>query len=62
MEKYEGYESTSCFLNLSNMIEHVRKKYANVEGLPKDERPFAQSLMKEEIEKVTEKFGKKKKG
>ena len=44
------------------MIENVRKKYANIEGLPEDERPFAKSLMEEEIEKVTEKFGKKKKG
>ena len=48
-KKYEGYESTNCFLNLENEIENVRKKYANIEGLPEDERPFAQSLMKEEI-------------
>ena len=44
------------------MIENVRTKYANIQGLPEDERPYALSIMKEEIEKVTEKFGKKKKG
>ena len=44
------------------MIKNVCKKYANIESLPENERPFAQSLMKEEIENVTEKFGKKKKG
>ena len=44
------------------MIENVCNKYASIEGLPEDKRPFAQSLMGEEIKKVTEKFGKKKKG
>ena len=60
--KYKGYESINCFLNLENMIENVCNKYASIEGLPEDKRPFAQSLMGEEIKKVTEKFGKKKKG
>lgn len=33
------------------MIENVCKKSANMEGLLEDEQPFAQSLMKEAIEK-----------
>ena len=53
--------STNSFLNLENMIENVRKKYTNIEGLPENERPLAQSLMKKEIEKIIEKFSKKKK-
>ena len=52
----------NSFLNLENMIENVRKKYTNIEGLPENERPLAQSLMKKEIEKIIEKFSKKKKG
>ena len=59
IKKYEGYESTNCFLNLQNMIENVQKKYANI-GLTENERPFAQSLMKERIQKVTGTFGKRK--
>ena len=51
INKYEGCESTHCFLDLENIIENVCKKYANIEGLPEEKRPFAQSLMKEEIEK-----------
>ena len=54
--------STNSFLNLENMIENVRKKYTNIEGLPENELPLAQSLMKKEIEKIIEKFSKKKKG
>ena len=60
INKYEGYKTTICFLNLENMIENVRKNYANIEGPPENERPFAQSLMKEEIEKVTEKLVRKR--
>ena len=52
----------NSFLNLENMIENLRKKYTNIEGLPENERPLAQSLMKKEIEKIIEKFSKKKKG
>ena len=52
----------NSFLNLENMIENVRKKYTNIEGLPENELPLAQSLMKKEIEKIIEKFSKKKKG
>ena len=60
INKYEGYKTTICFLNLENMIENVRKNYANIEGPPENERPLAQSLMKEEIEKVTEKLVRKR--
>ena len=42
------------------MIENVQKKYANIEDLTENKRPFAQSLMKEEIQKVTGTFGKRK--
>ena len=42
------------------MIENVPKNYANIEGPPENERPLAQSLMKEEIEKVTEKLVRKR--
>lgn len=52
----------NSFLNLENMTENVRKKYTNIEGLPENELPLAQSLMKKEIEKIIEKFSKKKKG
>ena len=62
INKYERYKSTNSFLNLENMIENLRKKYTNIEGLPENERPLAQSLMKKEIEKIIEKFCKKKKG
>ena len=41
INKYEGYESTNCFLNLENIIKNVPKKYANIESLPENERPFA---------------------
>ena len=44
------------------MIENVHKKYASIEELHEDEGPFTQSLMKEEMEKVIEKFSNKKKG
>ena len=52
----------NSFLNLENMIENVHKKYTNIEGLPENELPLAQSLMKKEIEKIIEKFSTKKKG
>ena len=51
INKYKGYKSTNCLLNLENMIENVCKKSANMEGLLEDEQPFAQSVMKEAIEK-----------
>ena len=56
--KCEGYDSKNCFLSLENMIQNVRKKYSNIEDLPEDERPFAESLVKEEIEQVTKEHGK----
>ena len=62
INKYERYKSMNSFLNLENMTENVRKKYTNIEGLPENELPLAQSLMKKEIEKIIEKFSKKKKG
>ena len=55
-------KSTNSFLNLENMIGNVRKKYRNIERLPENEQPLAQSLMKKEIEKIIENFSKKKKG
>ena len=61
INKYEGYESTNCFLNLENIIENVCKKYTNIEGLPEENQPFAQSLMKEEIEKSQKSLVRKRK-
>ena len=63
INKYERCKkSTNSFLNLENMIGNVRKKYRNIERLPENEQPLAQSLMKKEIEKIIENFSKKKKG
>ena len=49
IKKYEGYESNNCFRSLDAKIDNVRKKYENVQGLPEDERPFAETLRYEEI-------------
>ena len=40
INKYGGYESTNCFLNLVNLIANVQKKYTNIEGLAEDEWPL----------------------
>ena len=40
INKYGGYESTNCFLNLVNLIANVQKKYTDIEGLPEDEWPL----------------------
>ena len=60
LTKYEGYKSTNPFLSLEARIRNIEEKYKDVENLPFDEQPFADTLKKEEIKKVTEEFNKKK--
>ena len=60
LTKYEGYKSTNPFLSLEARIRNIEEKYKYVENLPFDEQPFAETLKKEEIKKVTEVFNKKR--
>ena len=60
LTKYEGYKSTNPFLSLKARIRNIEEKYKDVENLPFDEQPFAETLKKEEIKKVTEKFNEEK--
>ena len=60
LTKYQGYKSTNPFLSLEARIRNIEEKYKDVENLPFDEQPFADTLKKEEIKKVTKEFNKKK--
>ena len=57
--KYDDNNS-NCFLNLDAQLINVDGKYNNVKNHPEDEQPFAETLKKAEIKKLTEKFNKKK--
>ena len=60
LTKYKGYKSTNPFLSLEARIRNIEEKYKDVQNLPFDEQPFAETLKKEEIKKVTEEFSKKR--
>ena len=60
LTKYEGCKSTNPFLSLEARIRNIEEKYKDVENLPFDEQPFAETLKKEEIKKVTEECNKKR--
>ena len=47
-------------MNLDAQIINVDGKYSNVKNHPEDEQPFAETLKKAEIKKLTEKLNKKK--
>ena len=59
LTKYEGYKSTNCFLGVEANIRNIEEKYKDVNNLLYDEQPFAESLKKDEIKRVTEEFNKK---
>ena len=59
LTKYKGYKSTHPFLSLEAKIRNKEEKYKDSENLPFDKQPFAETLKKEEIKKVTEEFNKK---
>ena len=58
--KYEGCKITNPFLSLGARIRNIEEKYKDVQNLPFDKQPFAETLKKEEIKKVTEEFNEKK--
>lgn len=60
ISKYEGYDSTNCFLSLDAKLKNIEGYYANLYNLADDEQPFAETLKQAEIEKVIEKYTKKK--
>ena len=53
------YDSNN-FLNLNAHIKNIEERYKNIESLSEDQQPFAETLKKAEIKKLTEKFNKKK--
>ena len=57
ISKYSSYDSDSCFLNLHARIKY----YDDVDNLEKDEVPYADSLREEEIERVIDRYRKRKK-
>ena len=59
ISKYEGYDSTNCFLSLDAKLKNIEGYYANLYNLADDEQPFAETLKQAEIEKVIEKYTKK---
>ena len=59
INKYEGYKSKNCFLSMEAKIRNIQVKYDDVENLPEDEQPFAETLKKAEIKRVSEKFNRK---
>ena len=61
INKYEGYKSKNCFLSLEAKIKNIQEKYDDVENLPVDKQPFAETLKKAEIKRLSEKFNKKSK-
>ena len=47
-------------MNLNAHYKNIEQWYKNIESLPEDQQPFAETLKKAEIKKLTEKFNKKK--
>ena len=58
LTKYEGYKSTNPSLSLEAKIKNIEEKYKDVENLPFDEQPFAETPKKKEIKIVTKEFNK----
>ena len=56
INKYESYKSENCFLSLEAKIKNIQDKYDDVENLPFDKQPFAETLKEAEIKEVSEKF------
>ena len=46
-------------MSLEAKIKNIEEKYDDVENLPEDEQPFAETLKKAEIKRVSEKFNRK---
>ena len=59
ISKYEDYRSENIFLRLEAKIKNIQDKYDDVENLPFDEQPFAETLKEAEIKEVSEKFNRK---
>ena len=51
LAKYEDCKSTNPFLSVEAKIRNIEEKYKDVENLPFDIQPFAETLKKEEIKK-----------
>ena len=49
----------TVLLSLEAKIKNIEEKYDDVENLPEDEQPFAETLKKAEIKRVSEKFNRK---
>ena len=52
---------TVFYRSLEAKIKNIQEKYDDVENLPEDKQPFAETLKKAEIKRLSEKFDKKSK-
>ena len=60
LSKYNGKKKNNIFLSTEAKIREIDNKYSNIDNLAKDEKPFAESIKKAEIEKVLEEHGEKR--
>ena len=51
ISKYGDYNSDNCFLKLDSRIENINRYYDNVENLDEEEKPYAETLREEEMER-----------
>ena len=51
ISKYGVYNSDNCFLKLDSRIENINRYYDNVENLDEEEKPYAETLREEEMER-----------
>ena len=62
ISKYRRYDSNNCFLILEARIKKFEEYYGDLDNLEEDERPYAETLKREEIERVIETYSNTKRG
>ena len=62
ISKYSKYDANNCFFDLDARIKNIEEYYNNLNNLEDDEQPYAETLKQEEIKRVMDSYGRKKKG
>ena len=59
--KYIKHTTNNCFLDLDTRIKNIEEYYSKLDNLEDDEQPYAETLKQEEIRRVMNSYGRKKK-
>ena len=62
ISKCSRYDAKNWFLDLDARIKNIEEYYSNLDNLEDAEQSYAETLKQEEIERVIDTYGKKKKG